>query len=130
MKKEKADPGFGKTLLICARNALIASAFGVLLVLAFAFMLKQQYLKIGSIPYVNAGIKVVCASAAALLTARSVSSRAPVWGAVSGGMYMAFSMLVFSLIAGSFAFNTALLTDIAMCLLAGFITGVVSNLKR
>ena len=130
MKKNEGARTAGKSLLNCGRNALIACALGVALVLAFAFMLKQQWLKMSFIPYVNTGIKIICACAAALLSAFSIKNRAPVWGAVSGGMYMVLTLTVFSLIAGRFAFETALLTDLAMCMIAGFIVGVVFNLKR
>ena len=116
--------------LVLLRSALVGSALGVALVALFALVLQKQWLGIDSVPYVNSAIKIVSAAAAALIAARKAESRTLLWGAAAGGLYMLISYVVFSLVSGSFSFDTALVSDLAMCMLAGAITGVVRNLKR
>ena len=112
------------------RGALIGTAAGVALVALSAFILMKQWLGAESIPYLNAGVKVIAAGIAALCAVRRSESGNILKGAAASGLYMLLSFIVFSLISGEFGFNTGLLFDMAMCLLTGAIVGIVKNLRR
>ena len=116
-------------LLSALRGGLIAVVLSVALVAAYAFMLQKQWLGVESVGTVNIVIKLVCAAAAALIAVRSCPGRLPVWGAVSGGIYILLTTLTFSLISGEFGLNTGFLADIAMCVLCGAAAGIARNLR-
>ncbi len=118
------------SLKSCLFGALAASAAGVAFTALFAFIMQKQWLGIGSVIYVNAGIKVVCAVIAAIIALRKIDRGALLYGALSGALYMLISFIVFSLISGSYSVGKGLFTDLLMCMLAGCITGMVRNLKR
>jgi putative membrane protein (TIGR04086 family) len=126
-RERKAGKGFIMPVL---RSALIACAFSVLLVAAFALVLQKQWLGTEAVPYINAGVKTLCAVIAALLAVRRAESRAMLRGALAGGLYALITFAVFSLIAGAFSPGKALLTDLAMCMLGGAVIGVIRNLRR
>ena len=109
--------------------ALIACACGVALVALSAFVMQKQWLPFESLPYINIGIKLVSAAAAALISCRKASDRAPLRGALSGALYMAVSFVIFSLICGSFELSSALLFDLLICAGVGFVIGILHNLK-
>ena len=112
------------------RSAVIACAFSTLMTLVFAFVLQKQWLEPESVRFINPAVKIASSVVAALFALRRAPDRAMLRGALAGGFYMALAFVVFSLIAGSFAFRTALLTDLAMCILCGAIVGMVKNLLR
>ena len=116
--------------LVLIRAALTACAVSVLLVIGFAFVLKNGWLGMESIRFFNPALKVVCAAAAALLASVKADMKVPVWGALAGCLYMLISFAVFSLISGSFSIGGLLFADIGMCALTGAITGMLVNLKR
>lgn len=127
---EKKERKRASVWLVLLRAALTACAVNVLLVMAFAFVLKNQWLGMDSIRFVNPAFKIVSAVIAAFITARRADSRAPLWAALAGAAYMAISFLVFSLLSGSFAVSGLIFADLGMCLLAGAVTGMIVNLKR
>ena len=112
------------------RSAIISAALSIVLVIIFALILQQQWLDVNSITIINPIIKVIAALIAAYLTVRKCESRCWLWGGISGGLFMVFTFLVFSLLSGSFSFGVGTLTDIAMCVIGGIIVGIVRNLKR
>lgn len=126
MNKEKAAV---PALLKIIKAALIACALGVALVAVFAFVMQKRILDIEAVPYVNAGIKLVCALAAALIACRGANERALVLGGISAGAYMFVSFIVFSLISGGFSFGTSLMLDFGICILAGMVMGMIHNLR-
>lgn len=115
--------------LALLRAALTASALSVLLTVIFAFVLQKRWLGLDSVRFINAGVKVLSAVAAALIAVRASSSRAPLWGALAGGAYMLMAFMIFSVLSGSFSPELGLLTDLAMCVLAGAATGILRNLR-
>ena len=126
-KNQDKQPNMALALL---RASLIAAAASVLLVVIFAFVLQKRWLDLDSVKYINAGVKAVSAAVAALIAVRAAGSKAPLWGALAGGAYMLVTFLVFSLLSGSFSLELGLLTDLAVCMLAGAVTGILVNLKR
>ena len=62
--------------LVSLKGALAAAVLSVALVAAFAFVLQKQWLGMGSITYINTGVKVVSAVLAAFIAARAAQSRA------------------------------------------------------
>ena len=116
-------------LLKALRSALIAAVISVALVAAFAFALTKQWLGIESISAINITVKLVCALLAALFTVRRCESRAWLWGAAAGAMYLIIAFASFSIISGEWNFGTGLLTDAAMCALCGAVVGILKNLK-
>lgn len=127
---EKREKKRASIWLVIIRSALTACAVNVLLVMAFAFVLKNQWLGMDSIRFVNPALKVLSAALAGFLASIKAESKAPLWGAAAGGAYMIVSFLIFSLISGSFTFGGLLFADIGMCLLTGAIIGMIVNLKR
>lgn len=105
-------------------------AASVVLVVLFAFILQKQWLPSSAIPYINMGIKLVAAAAAALIAALSAQSRAPLRAAAASGLYMVLTFLLFSLFSGSFSPGWGNLLDLAACMLAGLITGMAVNLVK
>ena len=116
--------------LALLRAALTASALSVLLIVIFAFVLQKRWLGLESVRYINAGVKVLSAVAAAFIAVRTASSRAPLWGALAGGAYMLMAFIIFSVLSGGFSPELGLLTDLAMCVFAGAATGILVNLRR
>ena len=110
--------------------ALIATVVSVLLTVAFAFVLQKQWLGMESISFINTGIKIISAAAAALIVCLRAPSRAPLKGALASAAYMALAFLLYSLLSGGFRFETGILIDLAMCALAGAITGMLTNLLK
>ena len=117
-------------LLRSALAGFAGCVLSVLLVVAFAFVLQKQWLPASGATYINLGIKLAAALFAALIAALSSNARAPLWGALAAGIYMTVTFLLFSLFSGGFSFSWGNLTDLAMCLLAGFIAGVAVNAVR
>ncbi|MBO4384035.1 MAG: TIGR04086 family membrane protein [Clostridia bacterium] len=127
----KTRPDKGKsTILTLIKASLAAAAASVLLVVAFAFILQKQWLKVDAIPYINIAVKVLAGVLAAVIAVRSGAKRAPLFGAAAAGAYMLVTFAVFSLLAGEFKPSLSLLTDMLMCMAAGAAVGVVNNLKR
>ena len=116
--------------LVSLKGAAFSSVLSVALVALFAFVIMKQWLSLNSLVYINAGVKILSAAFAAFIAARAAEKRAPLWGMAAAGMYMLVTTLVFSLLAGEFKPNTALLTDAAMCVLAGALTGMLVNLRK
>ena len=116
--------------LVIVRCALIAAALSVILVVVFAFIMQKQWMGMDSIPYVNLGIKAVCAIFSAMLAAGKAESRTPLWGALAGGAYMLLTYIVFSVLSGKLSFDAGLITDLAMCVFGGMTVGIIRNLKR
>lgn len=119
----------GVMWLHAMRVALIATAFSILLVIVFAFVLQKQWLVMSSISIINPIIKVAAALAAAFITIRKCQRLCWLWGMIGGVFYMLLTFTVFSLLSGSFSFSTGTLTDIAMCAASGVAAGVLKNIK-
>ncbi len=124
-KTRSGSPMFLHTL----RSAVIASALSIILVVAFAFALQQQWLKAESIPIINPIIKVLAAITAALLTVKRSENRPWLWGMAGGAIFMLLTFVLFSILSGNFELNIGLLIDLAMCALAGASVGVIKNLR-
>ncbi len=127
---EKREKKRSAVWLVILRAALTSCAVNILLVMGFAFVLKNQWLGMDSIRFVNPALKIVSAALAGFLAAHSASVRATLCAAAAGGAYMTVSFLVFSLISSSFDPGWLLAADIGMCTLTGMITGMIVNLKR
>ncbi|MCR5809246.1 MAG: TIGR04086 family membrane protein [Clostridiales bacterium] len=130
MGSDKKNKGNEKGWLRVIKASLIACALSVALVVAFAFVLQKQWLGIGSVGYINTGVKVISAAAAALIATRGASKGTLLRGALAGGAYMIITFLVFSLLSGEFRMGTGTLTDLLMCVLGGAVIGVIRNLRR
>lgn len=106
---------------------LAGCVLSVILIAAFAFALQKQWLPSSGMTYINLGVKLAAALVSALIAALSAESRAPLWGALASGVYMAATYLLFSLFSGGFSIGWGNLTDLLMCLIVGLITGIAVN---
>ena len=127
MEKSGSRNGF---FINCSKGALIGTAAGTALVALFAFILLKQWLGPESVTYINLGVKAVSGAVAALIAVRSAGERRPIVGAAAGLLCMLLSFVVFSLISGEFAFDTALLTDLVICAAIGAVVGMLENLRE
>jgi putative membrane protein (TIGR04086 family) len=126
MVKENATSK-NKSLLRVLPAGLAGCVFSILLVVLFAFVLQKKWLPFTAMTYINLGIKLASALFSGILAAVSADSRAPLWGALASGIYMAATYVLFSLFSGGFTAGWGNLTDLLMCLLAGLIAGIAVN---
>ena len=131
MKKQRSNTGNGggNPWFRALVSALAAAAISVALVALYAFILQKQWLGVETVGYANTAVKLICSAAAALIAARA-GSRPWLWGAVSAGVYMALTHVVFSMIAGSFSLDSGFFTDLGMCMLCGAVVGLLKNLAK
>ena len=116
--------------LVSLKGAAFASVLSVALVAVFAFVLQKQWLGMNSLVCINVGVKIISSAFAGFIAARASEKRAPLWAMAAACMYMLLTLLIFSLLAGEFKPQAALLTDAAVCVLAGALTGMLVNLRK
>ncbi len=130
MAIEKKNDRKAKNGFAAVRGAVIACAISIGLVAAAAFVFQKQWLGMDSIPYVNTAIKAISAVIAALIAAKQAKEKTLLQSALASLFYILMTFIVFSLITAKLSINVSLACDIAMCVLAGCIVGIIHNLKR
>ncbi|HWR19253.1 MAG TPA: TIGR04086 family membrane protein [Clostridia bacterium] len=112
------------------KGALIASALSIALIVLFAVVLKQEWANAESIPVANAGIKVLSAALAAFIATRKCKERCWLVGLLSGLLYTLLAFMVFSILADSFSFSLALLSDMGIGALSGMLTAMLMQMLK
>lgn len=107
------------------RCALVGCCASVALMLIFAALIWKQVIDIEAIPLINALIKVAGAALAGILAKRGRPNRAWLWGALAGAAYAGLAYAVFAALSGSFAFNLAMFSDIAIGLAGGMLAAMI-----
>jgi putative membrane protein (TIGR04086 family) len=102
----------------------VAALLTIALILLFALCMKLGVLDDASVPIVNQAIKVLGILLAAFFATRK-DGRKIHRAVVSGVAYIIFSIAVFSLLEGTFAFALSMLWDILMGALLGLLAGVL-----
>ena len=83
MRSVKAGERAPNMLIEILKGGLLASVLSVALIVLYAFLLWKEILPAGSMPIVNAAIKVISAAAAALLAVRRCAKRRWLYGAAA-----------------------------------------------
>ncbi len=104
------------------RAALFGVAVSFVLVVLYALALKEELLKTSTMGLFTTVIKVVCAALSGIIAVKRCKRRLWLHGAAAGAAYSVLAMAVYSITAGVFSPNAALLLDIAMCALSGLIS--------
>ena len=131
MKTSSAAVKGNQNMLVrILKGALFASAVSILLVVIYAILLWQGWIKEGGMSVVNTIIKVLCAGFASYLAVRKCQKNRWIFGALTGLVYIIVSFVVFSILAGQVSFSLALLSDLAVGALAGMITAMLVEMLR
>ena len=102
----------------------VAALLTIALILLFALCMKLGALDDTSVPIVNQAIKVLGILLAAFFATRK-EGRKIQRAVVAGVAYIIFSILIFSLLEGSFVFSVSMIWDILMGALIGLLAGLL-----
>ena len=102
----------------------VAALLTIALILLFALCMKLGVLDAASVPVVNQAIKVLGILLAAFFATRK-EGRKIQRAVVAGVAYIVFSILIFSLLEGSFVFSVSMIWDILMGALIGLLAGLL-----
>ena len=107
--------------------SLVAS---LILILAFAFLIKTFEWGDGIITPINVAIKII-SIATGVFVATKDGKGGLKKGAIVGTLYILLSFLIFSILLGSFSLSAKLIWDLLLGLLGGIILGVMCvNLRK
>lgn len=104
------------------KGAALGVVISFILVVAYAFALKEELLQTSSMALFTTVIKVISAAAAGILTVRHCTKRLWLFGGIGGCVYTLFAYAVFSLMAGNVGALLPLLSDLLMGTLAGLLS--------
>ncbi|MGN0800158.1 MAG: TIGR04086 family membrane protein [Christensenellales bacterium] len=127
MRSVKAGERAPNMLIEILKGGLLASVLSVALIVLYAFLLWKEILPAGSMPIVNAAIKVISAAAAALLAVRRCAKRRWLYGAAAGLLYAVLAFMVFSILSDTFVISAALLSDFGMGILSGMLSAMAAQ---
>ena len=117
----KDDQGRKRAAIRAVKGAIYALCVTVVLVLAFALIVKQTNMDAGTISIINQVIKILSIILAAFIASRGLGKGSIMAGAVSAALYVILGYFIFSLIEGQFGDILMLFSDLVM----GVIIGVV-----
>ncbi|MEG1547153.1 MAG: TIGR04086 family membrane protein [Clostridia bacterium] len=129
MNKESKQRESG-IVMASVKGALIASIASLMLILAYAFALKQGWLSTSSTAMITPAIKVICAALAALLATRHCTKMRWLCGAIAGLIYVLLAFMVFSILSSTFDFSLALLSDMGMGAVSGMLAAIVRSMFK
>lgn len=113
------------------RGAFIAVSISLMLILAFALMIKFLNINESWILPINQIIKIVSIFFGTLFAFNGNKNRGFVKGFAIGIIYTILAYSVFSILAGEFAFTLTSITDMLFGGVIGGISGIISvNLKK
>ncbi|HPD02594.1 MAG TPA: TIGR04086 family membrane protein [Eubacteriales bacterium] len=124
------DNGFLKDLLDVLKSVLVAVIISLVLVLAFALIVKWAGIPENAIVIVNYVIKFL---SVLLGTTAGISRKknGAVKGAVSGALYIALAFLLFAALTGGFAEAKFSFIDLGCGIAAGALAGIFAvNVKK
>ena len=116
MKRTSRSRGerLGYNIIKSLRASLLACTLTALLVLMLALLLRWDVLEISSLNSWSIAIKAICACAAGMLHFDGSIKRLWVIAGLSGVLYIALSIAVFSLLSGEFTLKLSQLSDLMM----------------
>lgn len=118
-KKKKSEKKKRSPVICILRAELIAVGLTLLLVALLSFLLYKGVLGIETVPVFNTVIKLIGALCAAVITCICICQKRFIYSAVSGGVYVILSFLLFSLMCGKFEISVRLLSDLGIGIGAG-----------
>ena len=112
------------------KASLIGVVVSILLVLAFAFVLKFADLNSGAISLIDQIIKIVSIVVAVFAISKTSGETLLLKGAAVGAAYSIITFIVFSILNGGISFSAATLTDIVFSGVTGAVAAMVLNILR
>ena len=126
----KEDQGRKRAAIRAIKRAIYALCVTVVLVLAFALIVKQTNMDSGAISIVNQVIKILSIILAAFIASRGLGKGAVMVGIISAALYVVLGYLVFSLIEGQFGDIVMLFSDLVMSVVIGAVlSAILSRMK-
>jgi putative membrane protein (TIGR04086 family) len=107
------------------KGVLWAVVLTLVLVLGFAFIIRQSNLDDIVIKPVVQGIKVLCILIGVGITLRKSHGRGWLWGGIVGVLYTVCAFLVFSCIDGNFVVDISALNDLIFAIAIGIISAML-----
>ena len=121
--------GFSGGMFQVLKGAGLALAFSLLWAVVFAFMLRTTPLPSKVIYPVNQTVKLLCVTVGCLAFVRG--EKGYLKGLAIALGFSSLSYLTFSALGGDFSLSWLLVAELALCALAGVISGAIAvNLKR
>ncbi len=128
--KEKIKKINVGTIASIIKASLIGVIVSILLVLAFAFVLKFVDLSSGIISLVDQIIKVLSIMLAVISLNKSNGEGLLVKGLFTGCAYSIITFIVFSVLNGGFNFGAGIISDIIFSAMVGGVCAIILNLIK
>lgn len=129
-KRRAAKSKNGALALRLIKCALFGCVLTVILVLAFALLLKWNLIQESGISIATSTVKALCAVFVGVLCANGMEQRGWLLAGIGGCAYILIAFLAFSLVEKVFAVNLGLLADLGMGFIAGVAGSMLLRLKK
>lgn len=114
-----------------SKGSLCALCISLVLILAFAFLLKFTNIPESAITPINQVIKGVSIFFGVFIGLRKIKELGLFSGLLIGFIYIMLAFVIFSILNGGFSFDLTLLTDIIFGAVIGGICGIICvNIKK
>jgi putative membrane protein (TIGR04086 family) len=107
------------------KGLLWAIVLTLVLVLAFAFIIRQSNLDDALIKPIVQGIKVLCILIGVGIAIKNTTGHGWLWGGIMGVLYTVFAFCIFSAIDGSFVVDLSALNDLVFAIIIGIISAML-----
>ena len=113
-----------------SKGVLCAVIVTLLFILGFALIVQLTGVSNHVISPVMQVIKVVCIFVAVAIAIKPAKSKAWLFGALVGLLYMVLTFFIFSLLDGKFNIGFSALSDLLFQTLVGLVSGVILRLRN
>ena len=127
MDKLKEFSPKGRFWLNICKGAVVALCVAMVLILAFAFIIKWTSLDANVINPINQVIKVISIFFGVAIALKSTEGNNLAKGAIVGALFSALAYLLFSILDGAFIFDMGVIWDLAFSSVIGLISAFIVN---